>query len=150
MMELLNSHDVREIGNGILAVSTTCILGLLVLFLLIRRAGEQTWEWRWRQEGWWRDDGVRFGGALTVLLFGHWLRAFPAWIQFIIDENVLARPMASATDVVTVLFIPAALITLVGKLLCAFTVGPGEWAWHLLFLVALISLGVPALVHWLI
>lgn len=143
--------EIRELLNGIWAMASFCMVVLLTMFILIRRTGERTWEFRLRTVGWWRDAGVQVAGALLILIFGHMLRSGSQWIQFAVMNSHSSSPevMEIAYRWATIFFIPATLFAIVGKLLSVWSISPEEWSLPLAFGVLVVSCLVPLLVFWL-
>lgn len=143
-------NDVREILNGIWTVSAFCVFVLLVVFICIRRVGYDEWDWRWHKAGWWQDRGVQVAGALAILVFGHFLRSAPQWVQFILWNNDGEPGMLTSKSykIATLLFVPATVLVLMGKILSVWAISPGEWNWIFAVAVLILSVLVPFLVFW--
>jgi hypothetical protein len=146
-MRNMDANDVREILNGIWAVSSLCVLILLMTFIWVKRIGSSEWQWRFRQRRWWTDGGVQLAGALWILIAGHFVRSFPQWIQFImLNSDPLIDTKSTIYRIATLAFIPATVLVLAGKILCVWSISPGEWNSYIALTVLILSISLPLLV----
>lgn len=147
----MSANEVREVLNGVWAVSSLCVLILLLSFIFVERVGTNRWSWRFATKRWWDDSGVQLAGALSILIFGHMLRAAPQWVQFIMHNDQRYYDTDSILYyLVTWIFIPATVFMVAGKILCIWSIAPGEWNFWFAVTVLLVSVCVPLLVFLLV
>lgn len=128
---------VRELANGIWAVSSTILL--LIILNYIR--GQMQTEYRW-----WRNPGVQVAGALSVMMGGHLIRALAQWIQFLYVNSSQDPGLWGHWGV----FVVATICIIIGKLLCIYALVPSHWHWRLMIGTVVLALGIPAAVAWLV
>jgi hypothetical protein len=128
---------LRAYCNGAMAVSSLILIGIFVRYIIgsIRRPR------------WWRDLSVQAAGAITILMIGHLVRAATSWVTFTwIAEHWDVSQWTNEWSY----FLGATILVLVGKILMTWSFSPSRWRWALIATLLITSLGVPALVLWVI
>lgn len=129
---------LREICNGMMAVSAVILISVFAVYVIrYSRAAR----------GWYNDIGVQAAIAVIILMVGHLIRAFSSWMEFLWLD--LGWPQGFWVNAVGV-FVAATIFTVAGKVLCAFAFAPYRWRWHLTVFIAVVSIAIPLIVAALV
>src|SRR6266550_3076557 len=122
---------IRELANGALTVSAFLIVGFLLYYINNIRRGDPNW---------WSDPVIKFSVALIILFVGHTMRSVPSWFEFLFHEERVWFSVA--------FWFPLAIIcALWGKALFLWALAPEKWRASLIWLMAVISIVIPVVVH---
>lgn len=100
---------VNEITNGMWAVAAGILLLILVRYIWrVRRFNIKQGHTKW-----WNDTGVVFGGAMAVMVLGHFIQATSRWFEYVqFREGDTDSVFASIW-----IIIPSMVIVILGKML---------------------------------
>lgn len=122
---------VREICNGIMAISSLILIGVFVNYIVEKcRVIPYCYN----------DLGVQAAAAIVVLMIGHAIRAISSWLEFLWAR--FQWPEGPWTNTLAV-FIAATAFTLAGKILVAYAFSPDRWKWLLAGFIAATAIGIP-------
>lgn len=125
---------VREVSNGIWAVSSIMLLGIILWYILNERS---------RNRDWWRSPGIQLAGALGILITGHFIRSSLQWIQLIqLNAKIGVFELSSWWGGWRT-FLLSTIFVLLGKILVIFATSPPKWKWYLVAIVLVVSISIP-------
>lgn len=124
---------LREISYGALVVIDLIMLGLLLDYILSRRA-----QLRY-------NPGLQLAAALFVFVFGNLVRSFGLWIQY-----MNFPPFEEWRQFGTIVIILSPIIVLLGGLATVTTLTAANHRWRLMLWSTVVSILFPVLTYLLL
>jgi len=115
--------SVRQLANGAMALSAFLVLIIFLRFIWLNRK-----DWR-------TNVAAQAAASITVLTFGHSIRAFNSWAEFIFLQHGI-DPKAWLPYTWMVFLVATALIVM-GKSFMLYIFAPSTYRWWL------IGVGIP-------
>lgn len=124
---------LREICNGMITISGIVVLMMFVHYAI--RAGNVRRVLT--------DPVYQSAAALAILISGHVIRSFAAWMQFIwMDADIDADFWANSSEI----FILATVLIIIGKQSMIIIFSSDDWRWPLSVFAITATITIPVLV----
>lgn len=121
---------VREVCNGIMAVSALTMLAVFISYVITESRTEQFW---------YNDPAVHAAVAIIVLTLGHFIRALSGWMEFVWLDFGKVGWWVNTVGI----FMLSTILIVLGKLMIVYTFSPAKWRWQITLAAGVVSITIP-------